>query len=365
MKRKSINILIVLFLVTCNGCVQSPEQRYQKGAAYFKKQMWDKAIVEFSKALQINPSNAKIYLVRGNAYGQKKLYDQAIADYNKAIEISPSYAEAYAFRGDTYGQKGLYDRTISDYNKAIEINPNYGGAYLLRAFAYYHKERYDKAWEDVNKAGSLGEAIPAWFDGVLEKIKDIRKTESKAEDSKTSEQRVWQIPVSLEGIFVDTSGKNSAIINGKVVFEGDNIGDIKVEKINKDSVDISANGLKKNVKVGQSEEKTEGEQKNNLKQVTSKDKLGEVGGSSIGSAEAFKDQGDAYLSQGNFDQAVTAFTKAIESNPNDGEAYAGRAMAYFEKKEYNKARIDAYRAKELGYELTPLFFENLDRETGR
>lgn len=361
-KSKSISIFIVLFLIICNGCVQSPEQRYQKGAEYFKKQMWDKAIIEFNKALKLNPANAKIYLVLGNTYSQKGLYDEAISNYNKAIEINPNYVEAYAFRGDTYGQKGLYDRAISDCNKAIEINSNYGGAYIMRAFAYYHTEKYDKALEDINKAESLGEQIPSFFDKILQKIQELPKTEN---ENKTSGKEAWQIPVSFSSIFFDTNGKSSAIINGKVIFEGDSIGDIKLEKVNKDSVDIVANGQRRNVKVGQSEgvsTKITGE---GQKQAASDGNLGKGISSSNGSAEAFKDQGDTYLSQGNFDQAVTAFSKAIESSPNDGEAYAGRAMVYFEKREYNKARKDAYKAKELEYELTPLFFENLDKEAGR
>ena len=33
------------------------------------------------------------------------MYDHAIADYNKAIELKPNSAEAYHNRGNTYGKK--------------------------------------------------------------------------------------------------------------------------------------------------------------------------------------------------------------------------------------------------------------------
>lgn len=52
----------------------------------------------------------------------------------------------------------------------------------------------------------------------------------------------------LQGIYFDTDRKNSAIINDKVVFEGDSLGDFKIIKINKDSVDIENNGKQENIK---------------------------------------------------------------------------------------------------------------------
>ena len=54
----------------------------------------------------------------------------------------------------------------------------------------------------------------------------------------------------LQAIFFDISSKSSALINNKIVFEGDNIGEIKVVKVNVDSVDIEINGKIENIKFG-------------------------------------------------------------------------------------------------------------------
>ena len=51
----------------------------------------DKAIADFSKAIEIDPKSAIAYNNRGWAYEGKKDYDRAIADYSKAIEIDPKY----------------------------------------------------------------------------------------------------------------------------------------------------------------------------------------------------------------------------------------------------------------------------------
>lgn len=93
-----------------------------KGAAYVLKGQLGEAIVEYDKAIMINPNFGMAYRTRGTAYYKKQQYDKAIADCNKAIEMNPRYATAYFGRGKAYQRKGQYDRAIADYNKAIEIN---------------------------------------------------------------------------------------------------------------------------------------------------------------------------------------------------------------------------------------------------
>lgn len=58
--------------------------------------------------------------------------------------------------------------------------------------------------------------------------------------------------VKVEGIFTNSKGENFALINGQAVSEGDNIGKIKVNKINSDSVEIISNGKNATIKKGDS-----------------------------------------------------------------------------------------------------------------
>jgi tetratricopeptide (TPR) repeat protein len=117
----------------------------------------------------IAPNDAEAYYNRGLAYQLKKEYDKAIADYTKAIEINPNDAEAYNNRGLAYGSKKEYDKAIADYTKAIEINPKYAEAYYNRGLAYFLKKEYDKAWEDVYKAQGLGSKVHPEFLNALRK----------------------------------------------------------------------------------------------------------------------------------------------------------------------------------------------------
>ena len=142
------------------------EYYFGRGRAYYHEGQYDKAISDYTKAIEINPKYAEVYFKRGFDYYHTGQYDKAISDYTKAIEINPKYADAYTNRGIAYDKKGHYDEAISDFTEAIELNPYLpvtSLAYVNRAVTYYHKEEYDKAWEDVHRAQSLGLQIPPEF----------------------------------------------------------------------------------------------------------------------------------------------------------------------------------------------------------
>jgi tetratricopeptide (TPR) repeat protein len=66
-------------------------------------------------------------------------------------------------------------------------------------------------------------------------------------------------------------------------------------------------------------------------------------------AEHFK-QGNAYYGKGQYDLAISEYTKAIEIDPKCGDAYHNRSLAWAKKGDYDKANADYAKAKELGYE---------------
>jgi len=79
---------------------------------------------------------AEFYLKRGEDYSDAHQYDRAIADYTTALELKPDYAEAYNNRGFAYYLKGDFDQAIKDYTRAIELRPNYPKAYNSRGVVY-------------------------------------------------------------------------------------------------------------------------------------------------------------------------------------------------------------------------------------
>jgi tetratricopeptide (TPR) repeat protein len=69
-------------------------------------------------------NRATAYINRGIAYASKSVTDRAIADFTTAIQLKPRLMAAYYNRGKAFERKKLRDKAIADYKIALEIYPN-------------------------------------------------------------------------------------------------------------------------------------------------------------------------------------------------------------------------------------------------
>lgn len=117
---------------------------------------YERAIWNFSEAIELDPLYATAYGNRGIAYSKLGNYEKAIEDYNKAIELYPGYAKAYFNRGFTYSKLQEYKKALDDYNQAIKLNPENANAYVLRGVVYSNLGDIESACADQKKACELG-----------------------------------------------------------------------------------------------------------------------------------------------------------------------------------------------------------------
>ena len=61
----------------------------EKGNIFYASEEYDKAIEEYTKAIEINPKDDKAYYNMGHAYEEKHEYDLAVEAYKRAKEINP------------------------------------------------------------------------------------------------------------------------------------------------------------------------------------------------------------------------------------------------------------------------------------
>ena len=110
-------ICSALLMLGCANPVLTYVEHLEQGRTYGDQQQWDEAIVQYTKAIELDPELAEAYNNRGIAYGQKGESDNAIADFDKVIELDPERVEAYNLRGIAYKNKGISE---NEYHK---INP--------------------------------------------------------------------------------------------------------------------------------------------------------------------------------------------------------------------------------------------------
>ena len=118
---------------------------------------YDRAIADYTQALQFDPKLAVAFNGRGSAYYEKNEFDRAIADHTAAIQLDPKLADAYFHRGIAYSYgKHDYDHAVADYTEAIRLDPIFAGAYFHRAIVYQNGiQDFDRALSDYQQVLSL------------------------------------------------------------------------------------------------------------------------------------------------------------------------------------------------------------------
>ncbi|CAK56678.1 unnamed protein product (macronuclear) [Paramecium tetraurelia] len=131
---------------------------YQNRAnAYQGLMNFDEALGDYCMAIRINPQYSAAYFNRGLLFGKQGKFEEAIMDYTQYIKMVPDNAQAYNNRANAYQNQGNFNEAIKDYSKSIEINPNYAAAYNNRDFgnAYVNFGKFDEAISDCTKAIEL------------------------------------------------------------------------------------------------------------------------------------------------------------------------------------------------------------------
>ncbi|MCH9808698.1 MAG: tetratricopeptide repeat protein [Alphaproteobacteria bacterium] len=98
------------------------------------------------------------FAMRALAYSIQGLYDRAIPDYDKAIEISPDFAVALNNRAWAYLKDGQPDKARPDVTRALELSPFSPHALDTRAHLRQVEGDQDGALSDYMAAMRYGGA---------------------------------------------------------------------------------------------------------------------------------------------------------------------------------------------------------------
>ena len=126
-----------------------------RGNAHLDAACLDRAIADYSKAIELDPQSSVAYNNRGVAHALAGEPESAIGDYDQAAAIDPNNACAHLNRGDAHRERGDCERAIADYSKAIDLDPSCAEAYCERAETYQSRGDLDLAMTDFDKALEL------------------------------------------------------------------------------------------------------------------------------------------------------------------------------------------------------------------
>lgn len=109
-------------------------------------------IASIEKSLELKKDWEIPYFYRGAAYQALEKFDEAILDYTKALELNDKMTDAYYNRAKILlSRKDVenpdLDRAIADLKKAIALDPNFTNALYAMAAALKKIEKYNEAIE--------------------------------------------------------------------------------------------------------------------------------------------------------------------------------------------------------------------------
>lgn len=122
MKRLSIFFLMAfsIFLAGCGSNVEKGRLAYDKGVELmYNSTRFAEAEEQFTLAIKYDKDNYEAYYYRGCTKFNRALYDEALLDFEKALEVKSGYADAEYALGKIYFLKNDHEMACF-YFKAAE-----------------------------------------------------------------------------------------------------------------------------------------------------------------------------------------------------------------------------------------------------
>jgi len=96
---------------------------YKLGIYYTKEKDFDKSVVAFKRAIDLDPKDARAYANLGFAYIAQKDFSHALVACQQAVKLDPALVAAHTNLGIAYYKTGNVQATIQEWQKALELDP--------------------------------------------------------------------------------------------------------------------------------------------------------------------------------------------------------------------------------------------------
>jgi tetratricopeptide (TPR) repeat protein len=138
---------------------------WNRGQFYRQSGNYERALQDYTQAVNIEPNNSELYNSRGKTYfdmamsgkfkaQQRELVDKALKDYSDALalpKIKPkSKAEVLINRGAANGYLQNFQQCIQDITEGLKIDSTNENGYFNRSIAYFSIGQIDNALADYN-----------------------------------------------------------------------------------------------------------------------------------------------------------------------------------------------------------------------
>ncbi len=130
-----------------------------------------KALADADRALELGEP---AWSTRGKILWRLGEFDRAVSDYTKALELEPGDALTLNHRGNVRAAKGDLEGAIADYAEAIRVSPGFAMAWKNRALARALRGERAEALADAEAALRLAPPKAAYREEIEQLIRTLR-----------------------------------------------------------------------------------------------------------------------------------------------------------------------------------------------
>jgi serine/threonine-protein kinase len=129
-----------------------PGARLQMVYVYLHRGEKEKALATLADVRREAPNDPTVFIVAGMLYRLNGLYDKAIRQYDKLLELNPSDIVIASYnRGRIYSYRHEYDKAIAEYEKARAVEPEHPLIKTFLALTWFNQGRIDECQQTVEE----------------------------------------------------------------------------------------------------------------------------------------------------------------------------------------------------------------------
>lgn len=317
MKRRVVISVMLSLLAISVSFGQSGKKFYKAGNQFMAGMKYDDAIVQFTNAINAEPSNSNYYVARGNAYEMAGKLNEAFADFEKALVFKPKDVKTLISAGRVCNKLGKYDEALNYLNRAKSLDKMNKTLYPEKVVTLLGLELYDQALKASDTALIIKENAQNYYyrGKIYVKLNNSALAEKELKKAIAKDKNYAEPRIELADLYLRNNRQQEALDQINIVL-ADN-------PRNADAYIIRSRIYKTNL-----------DYPNAINDISKTILIDPE------NPNYYFIRGTYYQEFNQHMNAIADFSKYISLKPDDPEAYFARAKSYEGMMNYEKAIED-------------------------